>query len=89
MSTKGTTGPDGDSMVEFGLRQVGAENVGYTKFPFFSINISSAPAYGVYISQLVLNARTCFRYQDFVGRAKLLTSELMPQANRLLHNTTK
>ena len=34
-------------------------------FPFMSSNIPSAPAYGVYASQLVRYARCCSSYSDF------------------------
>ena len=34
-------------------------------FPFLSSNIPSAPANGVYVSQLIRCARTCSHYQDF------------------------
>ncbi|MEW8545040.1 MAG: hypothetical protein AB2693_16065, partial [Candidatus Thiodiazotropha sp.] len=51
-------------------------------FPFLSSNIPSAPAYGVYVSQLIRYARACFHYQDFVERGKLLTSKLLSQDYR-------
>ena len=34
-------------------------------FPFMSSNIPSAPAYGVYASQLICYARCCSNYSDF------------------------
>ena len=34
-------------------------------FPFMSNNISSAPEYGVYASQLIRYARCCSNYSDF------------------------
>jgi hypothetical protein len=34
-------------------------------FPFLCSNIPFSPAYGVYISQLILYARACFAYEDF------------------------
>ena len=34
-------------------------------FPFMSSNIPSAPAYGVYASQLIRYARCCSNYSDF------------------------
>ena len=37
-------------------------------FLFPSSNIPSAPAYGVYVSQLIRYARTCSNYQDFIER---------------------
>ena len=51
-------------------------------FPFMSSNIPSAPAYGVYVSQLVRYARACCNYEDFVDRGKLLTSTLLSQGYR-------
>ena len=35
-------------------------------FPFMSSNIPSAPAYGVYASQLIHYARCCSNYSDFL-----------------------
>ena len=37
-------------------------------FPFMSSNIPSAPAYGVYASQLIRYARCCSSYSDFLIR---------------------
>ena len=37
-------------------------------FPFMSSNILSAPAYGVYASQLIRHARCCSNYSDFLSR---------------------
>ena len=45
-------------------------------------NIPSAPAYGVYVSQLVRYGRVCCNYEDFVDRVKLLTSKLLSQGYR-------
>ena len=42
--------------------------------PFLSINIPSATARGVYVSQLIRYARACSKYQDFIERGKLLNS---------------
>ena len=36
-------------------------------FPFMSSNIPSAPAYGVYASQLIRYARCCSNYSDFLS----------------------
>ena len=47
--------------------------------PFLSINIPSAPAYGVYVSQLIRYARACSNYQDFMERGKVLTTKLLSQ----------
>ena len=43
-------------------------NFPIVNFPFMSSNIPSAPAYGVYVSQLIRYARTCSNYQDFMER---------------------
>ena len=48
-------------------------------FPFLSGNIPAAPAYGVYISQLLRYSRACGVYRDFLDRARLLTDKLMRQ----------
>ena len=48
-------------------------------FPFLSSNIPSAPAYGVYISQLIRYVRACSNYQDFMERGKVLTTKLLSQ----------
>ena len=49
-------------------------------FPFTSIcNIPAAPAYGVYISQLIRYSRACGSYQDFLDRGLLLTRKLLNQ----------
>ena len=48
-------------------------------FPFLSSNIPSAPAYGVYVSQLIRYARACSNYQDFLERGKMLTTKLLSQ----------
>ena len=47
-------------------------------FPFICSNIPAAPAYGVYISQLIRYSRDSGSYQDFLDRALLLTSTLLP-----------
>ena len=48
-------------------------------FPFLSSNIPSAPAYGVYVSQLIRYARACSNYQDFIERRKVFTTKLLSQ----------
>ena len=48
-------------------------------FPFICSNIPAAPAYGVYISQLIRYSRACDDYNDFCVRGKLLTFKLMEQ----------
>ena len=40
-------------------------------FPFLCSNISFSPAYGVYISQLILYARACFDMRTFQKRRKV------------------
>ena len=47
-------------------------NFPIVNFPFLSSNIPSAPAYGVYVSQLIRYARACPNYQDFMERGKVL-----------------
>ena len=49
-------------------------NVPIVIFPFLSSNIPSAPAYGVYVSQLICYARACLNYQDFLERGKVVES---------------
>ena len=54
------------------------------KFPivnllFICSNIPAAPAYGVYISQLIRYYRACGTYQDFLDRGFLLTRKLLNQ----------
>ena len=48
-------------------------------FPFICSNIPAAPAYGVYISQLIRYSRACGSYQDFLDRGQLLTRKLLNQ----------
>ena len=48
-------------------------------FHFICINIPAAPAYGVYISQLIQYSRACGSYQDFLDRGLLLTRKLLNQ----------
>ena len=54
-------------------------NFPIVNFPFLSSHIPSAPAYGVYVSQLIRYARACTKYQDFIKRGKLLTTGLFSQ----------
>ena len=54
-------------------------NFPIVNFPFLSSNIPSAPAYGVYVSQLIRYARACSNYQDFMERGKELTTKLLSQ----------
>ena len=48
-------------------------------FPFISGNITTSPAYGVYISQLIRYSRACAHYSDVLERAQLLTQKLPKQ----------
>ena len=48
-------------------------NFPIVNFPFICSNIPVAPAYGVYISQLIRYSRACGYYQDFLDRGLLLT----------------
>jgi hypothetical protein len=55
-------------------------NFSILKFPFICSKIPAAPAYGVYISQLIRYSRACGSYQDFLDRGLLLTRKLLNQA---------
>ena len=59
--------------------------------PFISSNIPSAPAYGVYASQLIRYARCCSNYSDFLSRQKALVTRLLSQGYKVnrLSNTFK
>ena len=46
---------------------------------FICSNNPAAPAYGVYISQLIRYSRACGSYQDFLDRGLLLTKKLLNQ----------
>ena len=50
-------------------------NFPIVNFPFICIKISTAPAYGVYISQMIRYSRACGSYQDFLDRELLLTKK--------------
>jgi hypothetical protein len=54
-------------------------NVPIVNFPFICSNIPAAPAYGVYISQLMRYPRACGSYQDFLYRGLLPTRKLLNQ----------
>ena len=43
-------------------------NFPIVNFPFMCSNIPAAPAYGVYISQLIRYSRACVSYTDFLDR---------------------
>jgi hypothetical protein len=48
-------------------------NFPIVKFPFICSNIPAAPAYRVYISQLIRYSRACGSYLDFLDIGLLLT----------------
>jgi hypothetical protein len=48
-------------------------------FPFICSNIPAAPAYRVYLSQMIRYSRACGSYQDFLVRGLLLTKKLLNQ----------
>ena len=60
-------------------------------FPFISSNIPSAPAYGVYASQLIRYARCCSNYSDFLSCHRALVTRLLSQGYKVNHlsNTFK
>jgi hypothetical protein len=61
------------------LRRKLYDNFPVMNFPFICSNIPAAPAYGVYISQLIRYFRACGSYQDFLDRGLLLTRKLLNQ----------
>ena len=52
-------------------------------FPFMSSNIPSAPAYGVYASQLIHYARCCSNYNDFLLHQRALVTRLQSQGYKV------
>jgi hypothetical protein len=52
-------------------------NFPIVNFPFICGNIPAAPAYGVYISQLIRYFGDCGSYMDFLDRGLLLTRKLL------------
>ena len=60
-------------------------NFPIVNFPFLSSNIPAAPAYGVYISQLIRFSRACDRYSDFMDRFRHLTATCLGKV-LLAHN---
>ena len=48
-------------------------------FPFICSNIPAAPAYGVYLSQMIRYYITCGSYKDILDRGLLLTRKLLNQ----------
>ena len=60
-------------------------------FPFMSSNIPSAPAFGVYASQLIRHAHCCSKYSDFLSHHRALVTRLLSQDYKVnrLSNTFK
>ena len=58
---------------------------------YMSSNIPSAPAYGVYASQLIRYAHCCSSYSDFLIRHRALVKRLLSQGYKVnrLSNTFK
>ena len=54
-------------------------NVPILNFPFICSNFSTAPAYGVNISQMIRYSGACCSYQDFLDRGLQLTWKLLNQ----------
>lgn len=54
-------------------------NFSIVNFPYLCSNLTSSPAYGVYVSQLIRYARACATYEQFIKRGKLLTNKLLEQ----------
>ena len=50
-----------------------------SKFPFIYSKFPAAPAYGVYISQLIRYYRGCGSYHDFLARGLLLIRKVLVQ----------
>ena len=48
-------------------------------FSFICSTIPAAPAYGIYVSQLIRYSRACGSYQDFLDRRLLITGKLLNQ----------
>ena len=51
---------------------------------FLSSNIPAAPAYGVYIFQLIRYFRACISYHDFLDRGLMLTRKLLNQEFQMM-----
>ena len=60
-------------------------------FPFISSNIPSAPAYGVYVSQLIRYACCSINYSEFLLLHRTLAARLLSQGYKVncLSNTCK
>ena len=54
-------------------------NIPIVKSSFICSNISAAPAYGVYISQLIQYSRAGSSYKDFLDRGLLLSQDTKPR----------
>jgi len=54
-------------------------NFPIVNYPFLNSNTPLSPSYGVYMSQLIRDSRTCNSYQDFLHRSVLLTRKLLSQ----------
>ena len=54
-------------------------NFPIVNLPFLCSNIPAAPAYGVYVSQLIRYSRASSKYVDFVARGILLSQKLLIQ----------
>jgi len=50
-----------------------------TKEMILIFHIPAAPAYGVYISQLIQYSRACGSYSDFLDRGLFITMKLLDQ----------
>ena len=53
-------------------------------FPFMSSNIPSAPAYGVYASQLIRYASCCSNYSDLLLRHRALVTSFCHRVTKLI-----
>ena len=71
------------------LRKKNDFNFLIVNFPFLCSNIQGAPAYGVYISQLIRYSRACGSYQDFLDRGLLLTRKLLNQGFLLVKSSLR
>ena len=54
-------------------------NFPIVNLPYMCSNISSAPAYGIYISHLIRYSRACGSCQDFLDKGLLHTRNLLNQ----------
>ena len=54
-------------------------NFPIVNFPFICSNIPTAPAYRVYISQLIRYCRACGCYKDFLDIGGVLTRKVLNQ----------